>query len=159
MGFSPPRPSSENPSARDLKVAVLMARWNEAVNAKLLQGAFDCFTELEGKSENIKFYFVPGSYELPFLAKKLAESGKYDALVCLGTIIKGETDHDQYIASFVFPALGEIGLASGVPIGMGVLTTNDLEQALARAGGSMGNKGREAMLAALEMAVLSRSLS
>jgi 6,7-dimethyl-8-ribityllumazine synthase len=141
-----------------VRVALVVSRFNDFVTTKLLAGAEACL-EGHGCSESARtVVWVPGAWEIPQAAQRLARSGAYDAIVALGALIRGETSHFDYLAQQVSRGLGQVGLSSGVPTIFGVLTTETVEQALARAGGGSGNKGREAALAALQMVRLFREL-
>ena len=143
----------------ELTFGIVVAEWNKHITTSLLEGCQAILKEHKLTVEDDDLIWVPGSFELPMGAKLLASSKKYDAIICLGCIIKGETEHDRYIAQSVANGLTQLGLISNIPILFGVLTTNDENQALARAGGSHGNKGAEAALSALQMAALKRSKS
>jgi 6,7-dimethyl-8-ribityllumazine synthase len=143
---------------RNLHVAVIASRFNETIAKSLLDGAIDCLGRHGVADNDIIVAWVPGAYELPAAAKRLAESGEVDAIVCVGAVIRGETPHFDYVAGHAARGVGEASLATGIPIAFGVLTTDTVEQASNRAGGKMGNKGFEAALAALEMANLFASL-
>ena len=141
-------------SAANLRVALLAARFNEFVTARLLAGARDELLRLGGRDEQITEIQVPGSYELPLAALQAARSGRFDAIVALGCLIRGQTPHFDYIAAHCARGLGQASLQTGVPISFGVLTVESLEQAIDRAGGKFGNKGADAARAAIEMANL-----
>ncbi|MFQ5849390.1 MAG: 6,7-dimethyl-8-ribityllumazine synthase [Candidatus Binatia bacterium] len=145
--------------ARGMKFGIIVSRFNSFITEKLLDGAMDAFKRHGGEDENIDIARVPGSFEIPIFADKMAASGNYDALVCLGAVIRGETPHFEYIAGEVARGIGNVMLGHRIPIAFGVLTTNTLEQAVQRAGTKMGNKGFEAALTAIEMASLSREIS
>jgi len=140
------------------KFAVVVSRFNEFVTAKLLGGALDTFDRHGVKGANVEVIWSPGSFEIPVLAQRLAASGKYAAVVCLGAVIRGGTDHYQYIASEVSKGVAAAGLATGVPCIFGVLTCDTIEQAIERAGTKAGNKGSDAARAAIEMANLLEQL-
>ena len=141
---------------RRLKIAVLVSRFNEEITARLLEGALGALQKCGVEDENVTVAWVPGALELGVAANALAKSGRFDALACLGCVIKGETGHYDVVVTQSTGALARIALQTGVPIGMGVITTNSEEQAFNRAGGTHGNKGRDAALAAVEMANLLR---
>jgi 6,7-dimethyl-8-ribityllumazine synthase len=141
-----------------LTIAIAVARFNSLVTERLLAGALEGLKEHGVSEERIAIAWVPGSFELPFAALRFAESGRYDAVVCLGCVIKGETEHNEYINHAVANGLQEVGLRTGMPAIFGVVTTNSLEQALARAEEGTTNKGYEAALAALAMANLRRRM-
>ena len=141
-----------------LRFGVVVSRVNEFITSRLLDGAMDALTRSGVQSENIEVVRVPGSFEIPVTAKKMAQLRRYDAIICLGALIKGETPHFDYLSAAVAHGVTQASLESGIPISFGVLTTNDLEQAIARAGAKQGNKGWEAAVAAIEMANLFRHL-
>lgn len=136
--------------ATGLNFAILVARFNSAITEKLLAGAREALTKAGAKSQQV--FYVPGAFELPFAAKKLAERGGFDAIVALGAVIRGGTPHFEYVAGEAARGLQQAGLDSGVPVIFGVLTTDNWEQAEARAGGAAGNKGFDAAMTAIEMA-------
>ena len=137
-------------NANGLNFAILVARFNSAITEKLLAGAREALIKAGAKSQEV--FYVPGAFELPFAAKKLAERGDFDAIVALGAVIRGETPHFDYVAGEAARGLQQAALETGVPIAFGVLTTDNLEQAEARAGGASGNKGFDAAMTAVEMA-------
>ena len=141
-----------------MRVAIVVARFNDAISRGLLDGAREGLTRLGVDPDAIDVAWTPGSFELPLVAKRLAELGRYDAVICLGAVIKGETTHDQYVAGNAAAGIARAGLDTGVPVVFGVLTTDTLEQAINRAGAKAGNKGFDAALTAVEMASLMRSL-
>ena len=143
-------------SAEGLRVAIVASRWNDFVVSRLVQGAIDALERLGGSSDAITIVRVPGSFEIPFATRRAAASGKYDAIICLGAIIRGETPHNEYIAAEVFKGIAAVSLDVGVPIALGVITADSLEQAIDRAGAKSGNKGFEAAMSAVEMANLYR---
>jgi len=134
--------------------AIVVARWNELVTRRMLEGAIDTFGRHGVEESRLTVVWVPGSFEIPLAADQLARSGKYAAVCCLGAVIQGETTHDQYINQQVAAGIMQAGREHGVPVTFGVLTCQNMEQAQDRAGGKAGNKGREAALAAIEMANL-----
>ena len=134
----------------DARFAVIVARWNSLITDRLGEAAVKTFVRCGASDGNVDLIHVPGSFELPVVADGAAATGKYAAVVCLGAVIQGDTDHDKYINSAVASGLMQSGLRHGVPISFGVLTCATMEQALNRAGGKVGNKGEEAALAALE---------
>lgn len=144
--------------AKGLKVALVAARWNAAVTDKLLAGALDCLVRHGADAADLTVIKVPGSWELPLAAAKVATSGAYGAVVALGALVRGETPHFDVLAAEAAKGLAQAGIASGVPVIFGVLTCDTLEQALDRAGGKGGNKGWDAAEAAIEMASLYRRL-
>lgn len=143
---------------RNLRVAIVAGRFNETIVKQLVEGAVDCLRRHNVKESDVSIVWVPGAFEIPATAKRLAASGEVDAIVCLGAVIRGETPHFDYVAGHASNGIGGVALESGLPITNGVLTTEDVAQAADRAGGKMGNKGFEAALAALEMANLFASL-
>ena len=136
------------------RFAIVVSRFNEFMSRKLLDGAIDCFVRHGGVEENIDVFWVPGSFEIPLAAKRAAESKQYSAVVCLGVIIRGGTTHHEYIASEAAKGIGHVGIRTGVPTIFGVITADNLEQAIERSGTKAGNKGADAALAAIEMANL-----
>ncbi|WP_034383927.1 6,7-dimethyl-8-ribityllumazine synthase [Deinococcus sp. YIM 77859] len=144
--------------ATGLKIALVNTRWNHFIVDRLVEGAESAFVQHGGNREDLTLVTAPGSFEVPLVAKKLAESGHYDAVVCLGAVIKGATDHYDFVAGSATSGLARIALDSGVPVTFGILTTDTIEQAIERAGTKAGNKGAEALLAAVETANLLRLL-
>ncbi|MHA0035497.1 6,7-dimethyl-8-ribityllumazine synthase [Deinococcus sp. PESE-13] len=144
--------------AHDLKFALVSTRWNHLIVDRLVEGAELAFVQHGGQTENLDHFLVPGSYEVPLVARKLAESGKYDAVVCLGAVIKGDTDHYDFVAGGAANGILNTSLHTGVPVAFGVLTTDTVEQALNRAGIKAGNKGGEAVLAMIETANLLKQI-
>ncbi|HPS52502.1 MAG TPA: 6,7-dimethyl-8-ribityllumazine synthase [Phycisphaerae bacterium] len=142
-----------------VKFAIVVGRFNEFITNKLLGGALDALSRHGVKEEQIEVVWAPGSFEIPVIAKHLAEGGRYDAVVCLGAVIRGGTDHYEYVAAEVAKGIGQVGLSTGKPCIFGVLTCDTVEQAIDRAGAKSGNKGAEAALAALEMVNLLGELS
>lgn len=143
---------------RELHVGIVVGRFNEFIGGKLLDGAMDALKRHEVAEEDIDVAWAPGSFEIPLVAKRLAESGRYDAVVCLGAVIRGATSHFDYVAAEVSKGVAAVSLDTGVPIIFGVLTTDTIEQAIERAGTKAGNKGFEAAMAAIEMANLLRRI-
>ena len=137
--------------AGNFRVAIIVSRFNELVTERLLAGAVDTFRRHGLAESQITIIRVPGSFEIPLPAKRIAESGQYDAVVCLGAVIQGETSHHEYINHPMASAIMQASISSGIPVTFGVLTCSSMEQALDRAGGKAGNKGIEASLAAIEM--------
>lgn len=144
--------------ATDLKIAVVNTRWNHFIVDRLVEGAETAFVQHGGRSEDLTLVTVPGAFEVPLVAKRLAESGRYDAVVCLGAVIKGATDHYDFVAGNAASGLARVSLETGVPVSFGVLTTDTIEQAIERAGTKAGNKGTEALLAVVETANLLKTL-
>jgi 6,7-dimethyl-8-ribityllumazine synthase len=137
-----------------LKVGVVVARWNDFITSKLLAGAEDCLVRHDIATQDIDVVWVPGAYEIPLMAKKLATTNKYDAVVCLGAVIRGSTPHFDYVAGEVSKGIAKVSHETEVPVIFGVVTTDTIEQAVERAGTKAGNKGWEAALSAIEMAKL-----
>ncbi len=148
-----------NPTVPGKRFAVLAARFNEAISEKLLAGARAAFATRGVASDAVEVHWVPGSFELPQAALALARTGRYAGIVCVGVVIKGETPHFDYVARAAAQGIGRAALDTGVPMGFGVVTALTPEQAWARAGGAVGNRGEEAALATLEMAGWLRGLS
>lgn len=140
-----------NLTAEGLKFAIVVGRFNSLITEKLLEGALDCIERHNGNPENITVVRVPGSFEIPLTAKKLAKSGKYDAVICLGAVIRGSTPHFDYVANEVTKGIAQVSLETEIPVAYGILTTDTIEQAIERAGTKMGNKGFDAALTAIEM--------
>ncbi|UTR09559.1 6,7-dimethyl-8-ribityllumazine synthase [Evansella sp. LMS18] len=145
--------------ASGLKFGIVTGRFNDFITSKLLEGAQDALRRHGADEENVDIAWVPGAFEIPLIAKKMAESGEYDAVITLGTVIRGSTPHFDYVCSEVAKGVGSITLSSGVPVIFGVLTTDTIEQAVERAGTKAGNKGYEAGVSAIEMANLTKSFS
>jgi 6,7-dimethyl-8-ribityllumazine synthase len=145
-------------SAKGLKINIVISRFNEFISTKLLDGALDCLRRHDIAENDIGVYWVPGGFEIPYVAAKLASEEKQDAIIALGTIIKGATDHHHYIASEVAKGIAATTLKSGVPVIFGVLTTDSIEQAVERAGTKAGNKGFDAALSAIELANLYKQI-
>ena len=141
-------------SAEGKRFGIVVSRFNEMIGKKLLEGAIDCLVRHNGQKDAITVVWVPGAFEIPQVAKRLAVSGKYDALICLGAVIRGNTPHFDFIASEVSKGIAKINLDQQVPVIFGVLTTDSIEQAVERAGTKSGNKGWDAALSAIEMADL-----
>ncbi len=145
-------------TGKGLKVAIVVSRFNEFITNKLLGGAVDCLTRHDCKEENITVAWVPGAFEIPMVAKKLAMSKKYDAVICLGAVIRGATPHFDYVCAECAKGIAQVGMESSVPVTFGVLTTENIQQAVERAGSKSGNKGVDAAMAAMEMASLLREI-
>jgi len=137
------------------KYAIIVARFNEFITSKLLEGSMDGLLRHGVEEDEIEVYWVPGAFEIPFLAKKLASSEKYDAVICLGSVIRGATSHYDYVCAEVSKGIASVGLETGIPVIFGVITTENIEQAIERAGSKSGNKGYEAAVSAIEMVNLS----
>jgi 6,7-dimethyl-8-ribityllumazine synthase len=142
-----------------LKFALVVSRFNEFITGKLLDGAQDALSRHGVKDEDIDIAWTPGSFEIPLAAKKLAQSGRYDAVVCLGAVIRGGTPHFDYIAAEVAKGIAMVGLETGVPVVLGVVTADTLEQAIERAGTKAGNYGTQAAQHAIEMANLGKAIA
>lgn len=140
------------------KVAVIIGRFNDFINKKLLEGAEDCFVRHGGKSADMDVYPVPGAFEIPYLLRKLVDKGTYDGIICLATVIRGGTPHFEYVASEVSKGIAHISMEGKIPVAFGVLTTDSVEQAIERAGTKMGNKGWDAALSLIELMDLSAKM-
>ena len=147
-----------NHNAEGFKFAIVVSRFHNFITDRLLAGARDALTQSGAKAEDIEVVKVPGSWELPLVAKTLAGQKRFDAIIALGAVIRGETPHFEHVAAQAANGLSQAGLETGVPVAFGVLTTNTMEQAIDRAGGKSGNKGYDAAMAAIEMAGLLRGL-
>lgn len=145
-------------SAEGFRFAIVVSRFNDFISSKLVEGAIDALTRHGASDDKISLVKVPGAFETPLAAKKLAKSNKYDAVICLGAVIRGGTPHFDYIASEVSKGIANVALESGVPVAFGVLTTDNLEQAIERAGSKSGNKGYDAAISAIEMVNLFNEL-
>ena len=141
-----------------LKVGIIASRFNEIIVNKLLGGAVDGLVRHGVEEENITAAWVPGAFEIPVAASKMAKSGKYDAVICVGAVIRGDTSHYDYVCNEVSKGIAQVGLASGIPVLFGVVTTENIEQAIARAGSKAGNKGYDCALSAIEMVNLMRQM-
>ena len=141
-------------SGKGLKFGIVAARFNEFIVSKLVGGALDTLHRHETADHDIDVAWVPGAFEIPLTAKKMAESGKYDAVLCLGAVIRGSTTHYDYVCNEVSKGVAQVGLQTGVPTIFGVVTTENIEQAIERAGTKAGNKGSDAAMEAMEMARL-----
>jgi 6,7-dimethyl-8-ribityllumazine synthase len=143
-------------SAEGLRVAIVASRWNDFIVSRLIGGAVDALERLGASSDAITIIRVPGSFEIPMAAKRAAMSDEYDAIVCLGVVIRGETSHNEYIASEVIKGIASVSLETNLPIALGVVTADNLEQAIDRAGAKSGNKGFDAAMTAVELVNLYR---
>jgi 6,7-dimethyl-8-ribityllumazine synthase len=141
-----------------LKFGIVVSRWNSFITDRMLGGALDCLTRHGVAEKNIEVARVTGTWEIPVIAQKMANLGKYDAVVCIGCLIRGETPHFEYLAAEVTRGIGQVARESGVPVTYGIITVENLEQAIDRAGAKSGNKGAEAAAAAIEMANLMKEL-
>ncbi len=144
--------------AEGLKFSIVVSRFNDFITSKLLDGAVDALVRHGAKEEDIDIVKVPGSFEIPLAAKKMASKGSYHAVICLGTVIRGATPHFDYVASEVSKGIASVSLETGVPIAFGVITSDTIEQAVERAGTKSGNKGFDAALTAIEMAQVMKKL-
>jgi len=144
--------------AKGFKFAIVVSRFNDLVCNRLMEGAVDAITRCGGSEKDIAVIRVPGSFEIPAVARKTALSGKYDAVICLGAVIRGSTPHFEYIAAEVSKGVAAVSLESKTPVSFGVITTDNLEQAIDRAGAKSGNKGYEAAMSAIEMINLYRNM-
>lgn len=138
-------------NAQGKKLGILVSRFNSFITKRLLDGAVSEFKRLGGNEENLEVIWVPGAFEMPCIAQKLAKSKKYDAIVCLAAIIRGETPHFEYVANETAKGIANVAMATGIPVIFGVITSENLEQAIDRAGSKSGNKGEDAARVAIEM--------
>ncbi len=145
-------------NAEGKKFFLIVSRFNDFISAQLLEGARDALLRHGAKEEDLAMAWVPGAFELPYVAKKVAQAGKYDAVICLGAVIRGATPHFDYVAAEVSKGIAHVSLETGVPVLFGVITADNIEQAIERAGTKAGNKGFDAAVGAIEMASLIRSL-
>ncbi len=145
-------------SAKGLKVALLVSRFNDFIGDRLKEGALDTLLRSGANEKDINIVMVPGSFEIPLVASKLARKKRYDALICLGAVIRGSTPHFEYVSAEVSKGIARVSLEEGIPISFGIITTDNLEQAIERAGTKSGNKGRDAALSAIEMANLLKEI-
>jgi len=145
--------------AQDLRFGIVVARFNDFICDRLVGGALDALKRSGADEGDVDLFKVPGAFEIPLAAKKVALAGRYDAVICLGAVIRGSTPHFDYVASEVSKGVALVGLETGIPATFGVLTTDTLEQAIERAGSKAGNKGFEAAMAAIEMANLSKQMA
>ncbi len=144
--------------ASGIKVGIVAARFNEFITAKLLGGAMDGLLRHDVREEDITVAWVPGAFEIPLMASKMVKSQKYDAIICLGAVIRGNTSHYDYVCSEVSKGIASVSLASDIPVMFGVLTTDNIEQAIERAGTKAGNKGYDCAVGAIEMVNLMREM-
>ncbi|WP_215508906.1 6,7-dimethyl-8-ribityllumazine synthase [Peptoniphilus sp. EMRHCC_23] len=138
-------------TGKDRKFAIVVSRFNDFITSKLVDGALDCLLRHEVKDEDITLVKVPGAFEIPLAAQKLAESGNYDGVICLGAVIRGATTHYDYVCNEVSKGIAKITLDTGLPVGFGIVTTENIEQAIERAGTKSGNKGYDTAMSVLEM--------
>jgi 6,7-dimethyl-8-ribityllumazine synthase len=146
-------------NAEGFRFALIASRWNDFITSRLVEGALDALERLGADEKSVELYKVPGSFEIPLLALKLASSEKYDAVICLGTIIRGQTPHFEYIAGEVTKGIAQAGMQTGVPVVYGIVTADTLEQAIDRAGVKLGNKGFEAAMSAVELVNLYKAVA
>jgi 6,7-dimethyl-8-ribityllumazine synthase len=144
--------------AEGLRFGIIVGRFNEFIGGKLLSGALDAISRHGGSDNDVDLVWVPGAFEIPIVAKKMAKSGKYDAIICLGAVIRGATPHFDMVAGEVTKGIALVGLETGLPVIFGVLTTDSIEQAIERAGTKGGNKGFDAAVTAIEMANLLKQI-
>lgn len=144
--------------AKDCKFAIIVSRFNDFIVGKLMEGAMDALLRHGADDKNIDIIRVPGAFEIPLVAKKLAGSGKYHAVICLGAVIRGATPHFEYVAAEVSKGIAQVNLETEIPVTFGVLTTDNIEQAIERAGSKSGNKGWDAAISAIEMVNLIREI-
>lgn len=145
-------------TAKNMKIAIVVARFNEFITSKLLSGCIDCLIRHEAADEDLTVAWVPGAFEIPMAAKKLAESGKYDAVICLGAVIRGTTPHFDYVCAEASKGIAQVSMQTGVPVAFGVLTTENIQQAVERAGTKAGNKGVDCAMTAMEMVNLFKEM-
>ena len=153
-----PKELQGNLSAKGQKFCILVSRFNDFITGKLLEGALDALVRSGAKDDDITVVRVPGAFEIPVVAKKAAAGKKYDAIICLGAVIKGSTPHFDYVSAEVSKGVAAVGMDSGMPVIFGVLTTDSIEQAIERAGSKAGNKGFDAAMAAVEMVNLFKEM-
>ena len=144
--------------ADNLKFGIVVGRFNEFISSKLLSGSIDCLVRHGADNEDITVAWVPGAFEIPLVAKKMAATGKYDAIICLGAVIRGATPHFDYVCAEVSKGIASVRMQYETPVSFGVLTTENIEQAVERAGTKAGNKGVDAAMAAIEMADLLKNI-
>lgn len=145
-------------TAKNMKVAIVVARFNEFITSKLLGGALDCLTRHEAEDKNITVAWVPGAFEIPLAAQSLAATKKYDAVICLGAVIRGATPHFDYVCAEASKGVAQVALQHQLPVAFGILTTDTIQQAVERAGTKSGNKGTDAAMSAIEMVNLLRQV-
>ena len=147
-----------NVIGQGMKIGIVAARFNEFIVSKLLSGAVDGLVRHGVEQDDITAAWVPGAFEIPLMAEKMAQSGKYDAIICVGAVIRGSTSHYDYVCNEVSKGIAQVGLKSGIPVLFGVVTTENIEQAIERAGTKAGNKGYDCALSAIEMVNLMRQM-
>ena len=145
-------------TAKNMKIAIVVARFNEFITSKLLSGCIDCLIRHEAADEDLTVAWVPGAFEIPMAAKKLAESGKYDAVICLGAVIRGATPHFDYVCAEASKGIAQVSMQTGVPVAFGVRTTENIQQAGERAGTKPGNKAGDCAMTAMEMVNLFKEM-
>ena len=145
-------------AAKGVTFGIVVSRFNDFINTRLLEGALDALNRHGAEDKDISIVKVPGSFEIPLMAKKLADSGNYDSVICLGAVIRGATPHFEYISAEVTKGIANVTLDTGVPVSFGILTTDNIEQAIERTGTKSGNKGWDAAMAAMEMVNLFKEL-
>ena len=145
--------------SKKMRVGIIAARFNEFITSKLLSGALDTLKRHDVSEDDIDIAWVPGAFEIPLIASKMASSGKYDAVICLGAVIRGATTHYDYVCNEVSKGIAQVSLSSGIPVMFGILTTENIEQAIERAGTKAGNKGSDCAAGAIEMVNLIRELA
>lgn len=145
--------------AEGFRFAIVASRWNDFLTSRLIEGALDAFERLGAQEKSIEIYKVPGAFEIPLLARRLASSGKFDAVVCLGAVIRGQTPHFDYVAGAAATGIAQAGLETGRPVIFGIVTADTVEQAIDRAGVKAGNKGFEAAMSAVELVNLYKLVS
>ncbi len=138
-------------NAQGLRFAIVISRFNETISVRLLDGAKDCILRHGGAEDSVAVFYCPGSFEIPVVAQRLSKSGKYDAIICIGAVIRGETPHFDYIAAEAAKGVAQVALSGGCPVMFGILTADTTEQAMERSGGKAGNRGWDAALGAIEM--------
>ena len=145
-------------NANGFRFAIVAARWNDFLTARLTEGAVDALERLGADENSIEIFKVPGSFELPLATQKVAETGRFDAIICLGTVIRGETAHFEYVSGEATKGIAQVGMKTGIPVLFGIITTDTLEQAINRAGVKAGNKGFEAAMSAVELVNLYKEM-
>lgn len=145
-------------TAAGFRFAIVASRWNDFLTSKLVEGALDALERLGADEKNVEIFKVPGSFELPLTAQKVAQSDRFDAVICIGTVIRGETSHFDYVAGEAAKGIGQVGMQTGVPVLFGVVTTETLEQAINRTGVKAGNKGFDAAMSAVELVNLYKAM-
>lgn len=145
-------------TAAGFRFAIVASRWNDFLTSKLVEGALDALERLGADEKNVEIFKVPGSFELPLTAQKVAQSDRFDAVICIGTVIRGETSHFDYVAGEAAKGIGQVGMQTGVPVLFGVVTTETLEQAINRTGVKAGNKGFDAAMSAVELVNLYKTM-